>query len=75
MRQIDDATWETMKSIKAHSEFQAVQLAGHDRREALIHKAASEGLTPAEIEQARSLEALQRQEMDEAAERREQSED
>lgn len=72
---IDDATWETMKAIKARSEFQAVQLAGYDRREALIQKAASEGLTPSEIEQARSLEALQRQEMDEASKRREQSED
>lgn len=72
---IDDATWATMQAIKARSEFQAVQLAGHERLEALIKKAASEGLNPEEIEQARYLEALHRQEHDEAEERREQSED
>lgn len=72
---IDEATWKTMQAIKARSDLDAVQLAGIERRDALIQKAATEGLTPAEIEQARSLETIQRQEQDEAAERREQPED
>ncbi len=73
--QIDNATWVTMQAIKARSELHAVQLAGHERLEDLIQKAAREGLNPAEIEQSRALMAMQRQELDEAAERREQSED
>jgi len=72
---IDEATWKTMQAIKARSDLDAVQLAGIERRDALIQKAATEGLTPVEIEQARSLEAIQRQEQDEAAARREQAED
>lgn len=72
--QINDTTWKTMQEIKARSEFHAVQLAGHERLEDLIQKAAREGLNPAEIEQSRALMAMQRQELDEAAERREQSE-
>jgi hypothetical protein len=72
---IDEATWKTMQAIKARSDLDAVQLAGIERRDALIQKAATEGLTPAEIEQARSLEAIHRQEQDEAAERREQAKD
>jgi len=64
-----------MQAIKARSDLDAVQLAGIERRDALIQKAATEGLTPVEIEQARSLEAIQRQEQDEAAARREQAED
>lgn len=75
MNEIDDVTWKTMQAIKARSELHAIQLAGHERLEALIQKAASEGLNPEEIEQARYLEALHRQEHDEAEERREQSED
>lgn len=72
---IDEATWKTMQAVKARSDLDAVQLAGIERRDALIQKAATEGLTPAEIEQARSLEVIQRQEQDEAAARREQAED
>ncbi len=72
---IDDATWKTMLEIKARSELDAVELACYRRREALIFKAAAEGLTPTEIEQAQWLETSQRRDLDAAAERREQSEE
>lgn len=71
---IDDATWQAMQEAKAVMDQQAIEMVFIDRREELIAKAASDGLAPAEIEQARSLDARQRQNLIEADERREQPE-
>lgn len=71
---IDDATWQAMQEAKAVMDQQAIEMVFIDRREELIAKAATDGLAPVEIEQARSLDARQRQNLVDADERREQPE-
>ncbi len=72
---IDEDTWQTMQAIKDRREMDASELVGFMFREVLIEKAATEGLTPSEIQQARNLDATQRQNLNLAADLRERSED